>query len=118
VEPEALFAGHPAGLAILARVRSTVEVLGPVEVRASQSQVAFRRARGFAWLWRPGRYLVGSTAEAVLTIALSRLDPSPRWKDVVHPAQRHWIHHLEVDRPEEIDAEVVAWLREAAERAG
>lgn len=118
IEPEDLFAGHPTGLAILARVRSAVEALGPVAVRASRSQVAFRRARGFAWLWRPGQYLPHAAPEAVLSIALGRADPSPRFKEVAHPSPRHWVHHLELGRPDEIDAEVVAWLREAAERAG
>jgi hypothetical protein len=36
----------------------------------------------------------------------------------VHPARTHWVHHLELHDPAEIDDEVVAWLREAAERAG
>jgi hypothetical protein len=30
----------------------------------------------------------------------------------------HWMHHLEVRDPAEIDDEVVAWLREAATGAG
>jgi hypothetical protein len=53
----------------------------------------------------------------VLSIALGRRDPSPRWKEVVHPSRRHWIHHLEVSDVDAIDDEVVGWLREAAERA-
>ncbi|MCU0483122.1 MAG: DUF5655 domain-containing protein [Chloroflexi bacterium] len=118
MEPEELFVGHPVGLAILARVRLEVEAIGPVTVRASRSQVAFRRVRGFAWLWRPGQYLARPGAEAVLSLALGRRDPSPRFKEVVHPSPRHWLHHLEVDAPEAIDDEVRAWLREAAGRSG
>jgi hypothetical protein len=92
---------------------------GPAyEVRVSKSQVAFRRRRGFAYLWLPGRYLRAPAAEVVLTVSLGRADPSPRWKEVVHPARQHWMHHLEVRDPDEIDAEVTAWLREAAARAG
>ena len=56
--------------------------------------------------------------EVVLTVVLGRRDPSPRWKEVLHPARAHWVHHLELHDPAEIDDEVVAWLREAAERAG
>lgn len=118
MEPEDLFAGHPVALAVLSRVRVILEAAGPVAVRASASQVAFRRARGFAWLWRPGQYLRGDVAPVVLSIGLGRHDPSARWKDVVHPSPRHWIHHLEIGDPAEVDEAVAAWLLEAAERAG
>ncbi len=118
MEPEQLFAGRPVALAVLDRVRSVLTDLGPVEVRTTRSQVAFRRRRGFAYLWRPGQYLHGDVAEVVLTFALGRRDPSPRIKEVVHPNPRHWVHHLEVAGPDDIDDEVVAWLREAADRAG
>jgi hypothetical protein len=36
---------------------------------------------------------------------------------VAHPSPAHWMHHLEVHDPAELDDQVVAWLREAAERA-
>jgi hypothetical protein len=118
MEPEDLFAGHLVALGVLARVRVVLEVGGPVEVRATKSQVAFRRTRSFAWLWRPGQYLGGAVAPAVLSIALGRRDGSSRWKEVVQPSSGHWMHHLEVRDPSEIDHEVEAWLREAADRAG
>ena len=115
--PEEFFAGHPLGLLVLARVVRIGEAVGPVEVRASTSQVALHRRRGFAWLWLPGRYLAHPTAELVLSLALGRHDPSPRWKQVVEPAPSQWMHHLEVRSLDDVDDEVAAWLREAAERA-
>ena len=118
MEPDAHFSGHPLALEVFERVRSILEGIGPVEVRASKSQVAFRRARGFAWLWRPGQYLRRPGGEVVLSIALGRHDQSRRWKEVAHPSPRHWIHHLEVNDVAEINDEVSGWLREAAERAG
>jgi hypothetical protein len=118
MQPEDLFAGHPHTLAVHQKVRSVLEDLGPVQVRTSKSQVAFRRRRGFAYVWRPGQYLGDRGAEAVLSIVLDRHDPSPRFKEVTHPAPAHWMHHLEVGDPSEIDEEVAAWLAEAAERAG
>ena len=114
---EEWFSGHPDALAIFSRVRSIIEGLGPCEVRFSRSQVAFRRTRGFAWVWRPGQYLRNPGAEVVLSIALGRRDESPRFKEVAHPSPAHWMHHLEVHDPAELDDQVVAWLREAAERA-
>ena len=117
MEPEDLFAGHPVALAVHREVLAALRHAGPVTVRTTASQVAYRRARGFAFLWRPGRYLRGEHAPVVLTVALGRHDPSPRWKQVVHPAARQWVHRLEVWSVEDIDAEVVAWLAEAADRA-
>jgi hypothetical protein len=95
-----------------------IEGFGPVEIRTTRSQVAFGRARGFAYLWAPGQYVERPTADVVLTFALGRCDDSQRFKEVVHPSPKHWMHHLEVKRVEDVDDEVAGWLREAAERAG
>ena len=116
--PEAFFAGCPLGLAAFGAVYDRLIEIGPVEVRVSRSQVAFRRRRGFAYLWRPGRYIAHPAAEVVLSIALDRHDPSPRFKEVVHPASRVWLHHLEIRSLADIDGEVAGWLAEAAARRG
>lgn len=115
--PEEFFAGHPAALAVFFRVRLVLELLGPVDIRTTKSQVAFRRTRGFAYLWLPGQYLARPAADVVLSIALGRPDPSPRFKEVVHPSPKHWLHHLEIQDADAVDDEVVSWLREAAERS-
>ncbi len=115
--PEGFFAGRPIGLAIFQKVKARLIELGRLEVRVTKSQVAFRRDRGFAYLWIPDQYLRSSDAEVVLSMALDREDASSRWKEVVHPARNHWMHHLEVNDPDEIDEEVIRWLREAADRA-
>jgi hypothetical protein len=120
-DPEAIdrfFDGQPVARARFAEVERAIERLGPSTVRVTKSQVAFGRRRGFAWVWLPGRWLRRPTAEAVLSIALSRHDPSPRWKEVAHPTQRVWMHHLELPRPGLVDAEVRAWLAEAYAAAG
>lgn len=116
--PETFFAGHPLGLSVFERVRTALAGVEGVAVRTSKSQVAFRRRRGFAYLWLPGRYLAKPSADVVLSIALGRLDKSPRWKEVAHPVPAHWIHHLEVRSIDDVDAGVAALLCEAAEHAG
>jgi hypothetical protein len=116
---EGFFADSLLGLAVLAAVRDELtEAFDDVEVRTTRSQVAFRRRRGFAVLWRPGRYLANPGAEVVLSILLDRSASSPRWKEVVHPAPGRWQHHLEVHAVTDIDAEVRTWLHEAALDAG
>ena len=116
--PEEFLAPTTIGLATLARVRAVLAPYGDVEERTTRSQVAFRRRRGFAFLWRPGLYLRRPTAEVVLSIALDHELDSPRLKEVAHPSPRVWQHHLELHTPDDLDDEVAAWLVEACEAAG
>lgn len=112
------FAGHPEALAVFEKVRAVLDKVVPFEVRTTKSQVALRRRRGFAYIWIPGRYLRKPAAEVVLSIALGRHDDSPRFKQVAHPAPGIWMHHLEIHHLTDIDEQVGAWLREAADGAG
>jgi uncharacterized protein DUF5655 len=90
------FAGHPDAYAVFENVQLVLEGLGAVEVRASKSQVAFRRrGGGFAYLWLPGRYLATPPAKVVLSIALGCHDPSTRFRSSAPPPAQ-WMHHLEV----------------------
>ena len=115
--PEEFFAGHEDGLAVYRAVAGAVGALGPCEVRVSRSQIAFRRSRGFAYVWRPGQYLA-SAVPAVLSVALDRPVESSRFKQVAHPAARVWMHHLELRDPREVDDQVSGWLGEAWLLAG
>jgi hypothetical protein len=117
--PEAFFEGHPVGLAAYHRVVGCLAEVGSLTVRVSRTQVAFRRRRGFAYLWLPERTLGARAAGiVVLSFALGRHEPSARIKEVVQVSSRHWMHHLELRDPTELDAEAAAWLLEAADRAG
>jgi hypothetical protein len=112
------FADTPLGTQVHDAIIDALADRGPaVEVRITKSQVAFRARRGFAWLWRPSMYLRNPAADVVLSIALEREDPSPRFKEVAHPAPTVWQHHLELHDVSEIDDEVVALLREARDSA-
>ncbi|HSK90808.1 MAG TPA: DUF5655 domain-containing protein [Euzebyales bacterium] len=91
---------------------------GAVEVRTTKSQIAFRRRRGFAYVWLPPRYLRAPQAEVVLSIALDHALPSPRFKEIAHPARGVWQHHLQIGDVAEVDDEVREWLRAAYDRAG
>lgn len=107
---------HPLGLGVLRAVADAVDAIGDHEVRVSRSQVAFRRRRGFAYVWRPGKY-VRSDVPAVLSLALPYELHDDRFKQVVHPSPRVWMHHLELGSAAEVDEQVRSWLREAFEAA-
>jgi Domain of unknown function (DUF5655) len=117
VTPEVFFAGCPEALAVFETVRTVLGEHGPYSVRTSKSQVAFRRRRGFAFIWVPGQYLRNPAAKVVLSIVLARHEQSPRFKQVAHPAPRIWMHHLELNDASAIDDQVAHWLREAADSA-
>ena len=114
--PEDVFSGSPVGLALCRAVENMLAFPVPPAIRATKSQVAFREARGFAYVWWPGRY-VRSDVPAVLSIALhSRLD-SARFKSVVNPSPGVWMHHLELRSEADLDAEVAGWLQRARDEA-
>ena len=64
------------------RVRSVLGRLGPVDVRTTQSQVAFRRARGSPTSGCPAGTSPSRRQRSVLSFALGRRRPSPRLKEV------------------------------------
>lgn len=115
--PQAFFDSSPEGLALYEAVAAAISTLGPVDIRVQKSQIAFRRRRGFAWVWRPGRY-VRSDVPAVVSFALSERLDSPRIKQVVQPSPGVWMHHLELHEPRQLDAELRDWLGRAYARAG
>lgn len=109
------FSGREESRRVFDSLRATIEALGPVEVRVTKSQVAFRRRRTFAWAWVPDRYLRGRHAPLVLTLSFAKRSSSPRWKEIVEPAPGRFTHHLELHSELEIDAEVQGWLQAAWE---
>jgi hypothetical protein len=114
--PEQFFQGSPRGLAVYEAVVDAVASIGPAEIRVSKSQIAFRRRKGFAYVWRPDRYLK-TDVPAVLSFGYPRQLHSRRFKEVVQAAPKVWMHHLELRDRAEVDAEVRGWLAAAYETA-
>jgi hypothetical protein len=114
--PERLFAGRPFALTVVDALARMVESMGQATMLTTKSQIALRRRRSFAYLWPP--VLGNHRVEIVLSIALDRHDPSPRFKQVAHPAPHVWMHHMEIRDLAQLDHEVRAWLLEAFEKAG
>lgn len=95
--------------------RSLVALEG-VTIVVSKSQVAFRARRGFAFAWAPSRY-VKSDVPLVVSIGLQERLRSSRFKEVAHPSPSTWMHHLELREVNDVDSEVIGWLRRAYEEA-
>lgn len=118
MSPDEFFGDHALSKTLYEAVHHELEAIGEMSMRVSKSQIAFRRRRGFAWVWMPGQYRGGRGAPLVLTVSLPYRDASPRWKEIVEPAPERYIHHLELDDPAQIDDEVREWLRLAWDLAG
>jgi hypothetical protein len=114
---EEFFAGHAEARGLYELIQQRVNAIGATERRVSKSQIAFRRRRAFAWVWRPGQYLGGKRPPLVLTLAFPYRDSSPRWKEIVEPRPGTFIHHLELSSPSDMDAEVQKWLQAAWDAA-
>jgi hypothetical protein len=120
VSPEEFFQGDDEARLIHDRVCHVLVANGvEVGLRTTRSQVALRVAEHpFGYLWRPRRYIRAEAAPLVLSIVLDRRVVSPRIKQVVHPSARRWLHHIELWRPDDVDAQVTTWLVEAAQQTG
>jgi hypothetical protein len=115
--PEDYFATESVGPDTFERVRAAVTSTHPdVTVHVSKSQIAFRRRRGFAYLWIPGQYLRRPVTPVVRSIATRHRLRSERFKEVVRPGP--WMHHLEIFDAADVDDNVIGWLSIAAHDAG
>jgi hypothetical protein len=111
------FDGFPESRQLFDALRKELERLGEVELRITKSQLAFRRAKNFAWAWIPEKHLHRKAAPLVLSFGFRHRDPSPRWKEIVEPYPGRFTHHLELCAAKDIDKEVRGWLQAAWDAA-
>ena len=87
-----------------------------VRVKVQKTQIAFANRRCFACVsFLPARK-AASRPDCYITVTLGlnrRLD-SPRVDAATEPYPNRWTHHLLIASPEEIDGELMGWIREAA----
>jgi Domain of unknown function (DUF5655) len=107
------FMGHDLSRQLFDSLSTVVNQIGPVEIRVTKSQVSFNRQKAFAWVWMPGKYLHGKVAPLVLTFVFHNKDASPRWKEIVEPSPGNYTHHLELFSVNDIDGQVIGWLKYA-----
>lgn len=115
---EKFFAGHDQARVLFEAVSRVIDSIGEADMRVTNSQIAFSRRIGIAWVWMPAMYLRGKIAPLVLSVALPFRDASPRWKQIVLPHPGRYMHHLELRDVSEVDDEVRRWLQIAWLDAG
>ena len=97
---------------LLELVRQTV---GPFSIRVQKTQITWSNRYVFACIsfakvrpakLRPQTYLV-------VTFGLDHRVESPRIDIATEPYPHRWTHHVLISAPQEIDNELLGWVREA-----
>ena len=111
------FRNHTDALPLyLSLEEKIISEIPDVKTKVSKSQIGFQNKRGFAFVSflpvrkakdRPNRYITVSFGLGYQK-ASARIDAS------VEPYPNRWTHHVMVTRMEEIDEELLNWIREAA----
>lgn len=107
----AFFDGRPDGLALYQRLFQMLDAAFPeASAKVQKSQISFYGTHLFAMASLPKRK---KDPGIVVTFGLGRREPSPRIGVAAEPYPGRWTHHVTVTRDEELDGELLGWLREA-----
>lgn len=109
------FDGKPRELALYQHLETQMELLFPeASVKVQKSQISFYGRHLFAAASLPLRRRKTWLEECILvTFGLGyRLD-SPRIAAAAEPYPGRWTHHVVVSQEEQVDGELLDWIREA-----
>ena len=112
---EAFFAERPELLStVRAFLTETWERWPETEVVTQKSQVTLRGPRPFCALSTHIRFpRMPGPCYVTLSLFLPRSLPDLRGGMAVEPYPGRWTNHILITRPEEVDVELMEWLREA-----
>ena len=110
------FNQHPEAIPLYTAFeeRLLAELEGVV-IQPQKSQITLKNRRVFGAV----SFLKARKAKArpdpyiTVTLGLNRREGSPRIDQASEPYPGRWTHHLVIGSVEEIDAELMAWVREA-----
>ena len=111
------FNDHMDALSLYERLEGLIlEQIPDVKIKVSKTQISFSNKRGFAFVsFNPCRRAKERPdAWMTVTFGLSYRKDSPRIDAATEPYPNRWTHHIMVGS-EEIDDELMGWIREAAE---
>ena len=111
------FNDHMDALPMYERLESLILAQIPdVNIKVSKTQISFSNKRGFAFVsFNPCRKAKERPAVwMTVTFGLDDQKLSPRIDVATEPYPNRWTHHVMVGSTEEIDEELMGWIREAA----
>ena len=88
-----------------------------VKIKVAKTQITFANKRGFAFVsFNPCRRAKDRPEVwMTVTFGLGYRKESPRIDVAAEPYSNRWTRHVMVGSSEEIDAELMDWIKEAAE---
>lgn len=105
------FDGRPDALALYRALAEGLERIAPeASVKVQKSQISFYDGGLFAMASLPKRK---RDPGLVVSFGLGRREPSPRIAVAVEPYPGRWTHHVPVTGEEQLDGQLLGWLREA-----
>ena len=111
------FEGHMDAMPLYVHLEEAIMAEIPdASIRVSKTQISFSCKRGFAVVsFAPVRKSKDHPrAYLTLSFGLGYRKESVRIDGAVEPYPNRWTHHVMVTAHEEIDEELLGWLREAA----
>ena len=120
--PEVLFFfnQNPEAIPLYAALEEKIlSEMDDVSIKVSKTQIAFANRYQFAFVSFAKVRRAGDRPEnyMVVTFGLDHREDSPRIHVAVEPYPGRWTHHVQVSALEELDEELMRWLKEAAEFA-
>ena len=92
------------------------EICPDMDIKVAKTQISFRSRYVFAMASLPWRRVKGWPESYLLvSFGLAYRKESPRIAQAVEAYPLRWTHHVLIQREEEIDGELLQWLREAYE---
>lgn len=113
-EIEAYFAADSAVVPLYKSIESLMFALGEVTRKVQKTQISFSSGKGFAYVWLPIHKVKGRPEHyIVLSFSQPQQIVSPRIVETAEPYPGRWMHHLILSTQEDLDEELLGWLREA-----
>ena len=112
------FSGHMAALPLYERLEEFILAQIPdVKIKVSKTMITFSNKRGFAFVsFNPCRKAKERPDIWVtVTFGPNYCNQSPRIDVATEPYPNRWTHHVMIGDADEIDDELLGWIREAAE---
>lgn len=112
------FGEHMDVLPIYERLEGLIlEQIPDVKIKVAKTQITFANKRGFAFVsFNPCRKAKDRPMVwLTVTFGLGYQKESPRIDIATEPYPGRWTHHVMVSSADEIDEELMDWIKEAAE---
>ncbi len=89
-----------------------------MNVKVSKTQIAFVNRRQFAWVWLPLPWDKRRPSNSiVLSFALSKQIKDKQIVQAVQPYPGRWMHHIIIEKENDINDKVRKWLSQAYDLA-